>query len=75
MAGITLEIATAKLTQYLAAEEQILLGQETSLDGDRKTMADLEAVQTGIKIWDSRVKELSPASSGGGIQVREFIPR
>jgi hypothetical protein len=75
MAGITLEIATAKLTQYLNAEEKILLGQETALDGDRLTMADLEAVQRGIKIWDSRVKELSPSISGGGIQVREAIPR
>lgn len=75
MAGITLAIAQAKLDEYLVAEEKILLGQETDMDGDRLAMADLQAVQQGIKIWDARVKELSPASSGGGIQVREFIPR
>lgn len=75
MAGITLAIAQAKLDQYLAAEQKILLGQETDMDGDRLTLADLTAVQKGIAIWDGRVKELTPASSGGGIQVREFVPR
>lgn len=75
MAGITLDIATAKLQQYLDSEQKILLGQETAIDGDRLTLANLEAVQNGIKIWDARVKELTPASSGGGIQIREIIPR
>lgn len=78
MAGITLEQAQAKLDQYLAAETKILLGQETAIDGDRLTMADLAAVQLGVKIWDARVKELTPAgagSSGGGIRIREIIPR
>ena len=75
MAGITLEIAQAKLDQYLVAEQKILLGQETDMDGDRMTLADLAAVQAGIKIWDNRVKELTPAAAGGGIQVREIIPR
>lgn len=75
MAGITLEIAQAKLDQYLAAEQKILLGQETAIDGDRLTLANLEAVQAGIKIWDGRVKELTPASAGGGIRVVEIIPR
>lgn len=75
MAGITLEIAEAKLQQYLDAEQKILLGQETAIDGDRLTLANLEAVQAGIKVWDGRVKELTPASSGGGIRVVEIIPR
>ena len=78
MAGITLEQAQAKLDQYLAAETKILAGQETAIDGDRLTMADLAAVQLGVKIWDARVKELTPAasgSSGGGIRIREIIPR
>lgn len=75
MAGITLAIAQAKLDQYLAAEEKILLGQDVSMDGDRLTLADLTSVQLGVKIWDGRVKELTPASAGGGIRVREFIPR
>ena len=75
MAGITLEIAQAKLDQYLDAEQKILLGQESAIDGDRLTLANLEIVQAGIKIWDGRVKELSPASSGGGIRMVEIIPR
>ena len=75
MAGITLEIAQAKLDQYLTAEQKILLGQETAIDGDRLTLANLEAVQEGIKIWDGRVKDLSPVSAGGGIRLVEVIPR
>lgn len=75
MAGITLDIAQAKLEQYLAAEQKILLGQETDIDGDRLTLANLEAVQAGIKIWDGRVKELTPAAEGGGIRMVEIIPR
>ena len=75
MAGITLAIAQTKLNQYLDAEEKILLGQETEMDGDRLTLANLEAVQLGVKIWDGRVKDLTPAGLGGGIQVREVIPR
>jgi len=75
MAGITKEIAEAKLAKYLEAEEKILLGQETDIDGDRLTMADLDAVQAGIKIWDARVKELTPSASGGGFRMIEVIPR
>ena len=75
---ITLEQAQTKLEQYLTAEGKILAGQETAIDGDRLTMADLAAVQLGVKIWDARVKELTPAASGsagGGIRIREIIPR
>ena len=75
MAGITLEIAQAKLDKYLAAEERILLGQAVDVDGHRLTRADLEAVQRGVALWDGRVKELTPASSGGGMPVREVIPK
>jgi len=75
MAGITLAIAEAKLSQYLDAEQKILLGQETDIDGDRLTLANLDSVQAGIKIWDARVKELTPSSSGGGFKLREIIPR
>ena len=68
-------IDDAKLAE---PKTKILLGQETAIDGDRLTMADLAAVQLGVKIWDARVKELTPAasgSSGGGIRIREIIPR
>jgi len=72
MAGITVEIAEARLTKYLDAEEKILLGQAVDMDGRRLTRADLAAVQQGIAIWQGRVNELT---TGAGIQVREAIPR
>ncbi len=75
MAGITLEIAQQKLGQALAAQEKIFLAQETDMDGSRLTLANLEAVQQSIKFWNGMVNELTPTTSGGGIRVREIIPR
>lgn len=71
MAGITLEIAQAKLTEYLTAETAVLAGQDITIDGTRFTRADLAAVQKGIEIWNSRVNRLTR----GGLAVREVIPR
>lgn len=72
MAGITLEQANAKLTEYLTAETAVLAGQDVTIDGTRFTRADLAAVQKGIEIWEGRVKRLSRTS---GIRVMEVIPR
>ncbi len=75
MAGITLAQAEAKLTEYLAAESQVLLNQNYTMDfgGSRRTLtrADLEGIQAGIKIWENRVARLSRK----GLMVREVIPR
>lgn len=75
MPGITYETASAQLEKYIAAEEKILLGQAVDMDGCRLTYADLASVQAGIRLWDSRVKSLTPASQGGGLRVQEIIPR
>lgn len=72
MAGITLEIAEARLTKYLNAEEKILLGQSANLDGQMLTRADLVAVQQGIAIWQGRVARLA---NSGRLRVVEVIPR
>ncbi len=72
MAGITLEIAEARLEKYLSAEERILLGQSVDMYGEKLTRADLAAVQEGIALWQKRCIGLSP---GGGINVVEVIPR
>lgn len=72
MAGLTLEQAQEKLTQYLDAEEKVLLGQRTQIDNRDLQRADLEAIQKGVTLWDARVKALSRT---GGIPVREVIPR
>ena len=72
MAGITLEIAEARLTEYLAAEAKVLGGQDyVTADGERLTRADLAAIQAGIKLWNARCQQLSRTS----LRVREVIPR
>ena len=64
MAGITLAQAQAQLDAYLAAEVAILSGQEYEIAGRRLKRADLGAVQSGINLWNRRVKELSARASG-----------
>jgi hypothetical protein len=71
MAGITLEQAQARLTQYLAAEEAVLAGQRYRLGDREMTRADLSAIQQGIVIWNARCERLTRS----GITVREVIPR
>ena len=73
MAGITLEIATARLTLYLDAEAKILAGQSVEFNGKRLTMADLGMVQQGIATWNQRTQSL--AATSGGMRVRQVIPR
>jgi len=65
MAGITLAQAEARLSEYLAAEVKVLAGQAVTIDGTTLTRANLEMIQRGITIWDSRVKSLSASSSRG----------
>lgn len=72
MAGITLEIAEARLQKYLDAEEKILAGQKVEMDGRTLTRADLAAVQQGVELWNGRVNKLTRS---GRLQVREVIPR
>lgn len=72
MAGITLAIAEARLTEYLDAEAKILAGQAFSRNGKAMTRADLAAVQVGIRLWESRIQRLSRS---GRMAVVEVIPR
>jgi hypothetical protein len=39
------------------------------------TGADLSAVQAGVTLGQSRILSLTRAASGGGLKVREVIPR
>lgn len=73
MAGITLEQAEARLTAYLDAEERLLTGHVSTKIGDKEfRRADLEQVQAGIKLWESRVARLSRTTSG--MAVKQVIP-
>ena len=69
MAGITLAQAEARLTDYLNAEEKVLLGQAYELAGRRMTRANLEEIQKGIALWDARVKEISARETGKGRRI------
>ena len=66
MAGITLAIATARLNDYLDAEAKVLGGQEKKIGDRMLKRADLAEIQAGIRIWDSRVKDLSGQAIGRG---------
>lgn len=62
MAGITLAQAEAQLATYLAAETAVLAKQSYEIAGRKLEFADLEAIQSGISLWNSRVKALSAGS-------------
>lgn len=60
-AGITLEVARARLTDYLAAERRVLDNQAYEIEGRKMTRADLTAIRDGIVFWQGQVTTL-----GGG---------
>ncbi len=68
MAGITLAIAEAKLTMWLAAEEALATSQsyEIEVEGNRRqlTRADLAQVAKRIDYWNTWVTRLSGQASG-----------
>lgn len=66
MAGITLAQAEAQLTLYMNAEAKVLLGQQYEIAGRMLKRADLEDIQKGIALWDSRVKQLTNRATGRG---------
>jgi hypothetical protein len=67
MAGITLAQAQTQLDAYLAAETAIISGNQSyEFQGRRVNRADLEKIQAGISLWDTRVKNLTVSASGRG---------
>lgn len=72
MAGITLEQATEALTAHLNAQAKVLANKSVEIDGVRKTREDLASIREGIRYWQGWVTKLS---GGGGLMVREVIPR
>ena len=72
MAGITLAVAQARLDDYLAAEAKVLGGQSYEIHGRKLTRANLTEIQTGIRVWNQRVQQLTRRSSGRAIAV---VPR
>jgi hypothetical protein len=64
MPAISLERAQAQLELYLAAEAAVLMKQSYEIQGRKLTLADLDAIQAGIKIWSARVDNAAEAASG-----------
>jgi hypothetical protein len=71
MAGITVAQAEAKLAMYMALDDQLGVNAEITIDGTTIKRRD---VQKQIEYWNSWVVRLS-RTGGGGIAVREVIPR
>lgn len=64
MAGITLAQAETQLAAYLAAETAVLGNQSYEIAGRKLTRADLQFIQQGIDLWNSRVVTLSNQALG-----------
>lgn len=68
MAGITLAIAEAKLSLWLAAEEALAVSQsyEIEVEGNRRqlTRSNLSEVSKRIDYWNTWVTRLGGAASG-----------
>ena len=64
MAGITLAQAQAQLEAYLAAETAVLGNQSYEIAGRKLTRANLNEIQKGIEIWNSRVVTLTNQARG-----------
>ena len=72
MAGITLEIAEAQLSNWLAANEAVALNQSYSINNRSLTRADAGTIQSQIDYWDMKCNSLGRRS--GGITVRNLVP-
>lgn len=64
MAGITLLQAQTQLDAYLAAETAVLTGQSYEIAGRKLTRADLDSIQKGVELWNTRVGALSHQQQG-----------
>ena len=65
MAGITLEQAQQQLDRYMDAETAVLLNQSYEISGRKLTRANLIEIQTGIKVWNERVKDITQKTTNG----------
>jgi hypothetical protein len=74
MAGITLAQAEAQLALYLAAEAAVLAKQSYSIGGRSLSLANLEEIQKGIKLWNDRATALGSVAEGRG-RLRTIVPR
>lgn len=63
--GITLDIAAARVAEYLKAEKDVLSAQAVGFaDGREVTRADLKEIRAGLVFWQAQVASL------GGVKPR-----
>ena len=78
MAGITIEVAEAQLSAWIAASTAAASGQsyEIEVGGSRRklTRADAAEIRAQITFWDGKVKQLSPAGVGGRRRTTYVVP-
>jgi hypothetical protein len=73
MAGITLTIAEAQLTQWLACLDAIATGQTYSIGGRSLTRANLADAKDQVEYWDRKVKRLSKTAGGIPVKGAELV--
>lgn len=71
MAGLTYDVAQARLSEYLAAEAAVLSNQAYTIAGRSLTRANLREIREGVEYWDRVVNRLAR----GGISIRLGVPR
>jgi len=76
MAGITLEVAQAKLELWLTAETSLATSQSYAIevDGERRELrrADLADVRKSIDYWSAKVRDLERRAMGRS-RTRYFV--
>jgi hypothetical protein len=72
MAGITLAQAEAKLTAALSAYESALNNQSYSIGGRSLSRQAIASLQSAVKYWDAKVKELSGEQEVGFNEIGFF---
>ncbi len=72
--AITLAIAQARLTEYLAAEAAVLSGQEFEIRDRKFKHADLAEIREGIDYWNTKCLELGVKGSRTGRRMRGGTP-
>jgi len=60
MDGITLDIAKAKLQEWLAADSAVAKNQEVWVEGRRITRAQARDIRRNIEFWQGWVMRLQP---------------
>ena len=76
MVGITLEIATAKLTEWLAADSAVATGQTYSIAGRSLSRADAKTIRENITYWAALVRDAQALAQKQrrGIRIRGGTP-